>query len=266
MAITTIDGALAGMQLPRGFYKAGVAMEAAGQWHSHFYAPGLPGAGSAPAPGINGAALSAPLTGTFARSNPSSGNAHVGRLSLTASLAGTFMLCDRLWHNSGLSLTSTSLQSITPATIPSRDRDGATNGSDVWAGLEFSAAGGAGTPTVTLTYTDQDGNTGNTTTFVGVASPNLGTTFIWPLAAGDNGVRAPTGYQQSATWTSGTAHIILFRPIAMIEITAANIGNAIDALTSGMPRIYDNSCLYLMQLASATTATNVTGQLVETHG
>lgn len=267
MAITTLDGAIAGFQLPQSLFKQGGTMEAAGVAHSLFYTAGRPGAGSAPSPGINGAAVTGnSVAGQIPRANPSSGNAHLGRLSLTASQAGTLLLCDRLWHNSGLSVTSTSAQAISPATLPARDRNGSTNGEDVLAAIEWSAAGGAGTPTVTLTYTDQDGNAGATGTFVGQATPAAGTFEIFSLAAGDSGIRAPTSFIQSATRTSGTMHLILFRILAQMEITAANIGNAVDALTSGMPRIYNDSVPFLVWIPISTTAANFAGQYIETHG
>lgn len=266
MAITTLDGAVAGMRPPDLIYKVGAATEAAGIPHSHWYSTGLPGAGSAPAPGINGAALSSTVAGQIPFTNPGAGNTYLAQFSATTTVACTLLLCDRLWHNSGLSITSTSAQAITPAAIPARDRDGSTNGVGVMAGLEWSATGGAGTPTVTLTYTDAAGNTGNTQTFVGVTTPVAGTIFFWPLAAGDTGVRAVTSYRQSATWTSGTAHIILFRVLAILPLTAANAGNAVDALTSGFTRFYDSSVPFIIQIPSATTATTVTGQLIVTQG
>jgi hypothetical protein len=77
---------------------------------------------------------------------------------------------------------------------------------------------------------------------------------------------AADSFQQSATRTSGTQHLVLFRVIAMMEITAANVGNAVDALTSGMPRIYDDSVLQLVFFPSSTAAANLTGTYIETHG
>jgi hypothetical protein len=268
MAITTLDGAIAGMQAPVPLIKAGVTMAAVGalRGYTPWYVAGNPGAATANAAGINGAAVSASVAGQIPRTNPGAGNAHLARLAISASTAGTLWLIDRLWNNSGLSVTSTSAQAITPATLPSRDGAGGTNGANVMAGIEWSAAGGAGTPTVTLTYTDQDGNTGATGTFTGVASPPLGTLEIFTLAAGDTGVRAPTSFIQSATRTSGTMHLVLFRVLAQVEVTTANIGNAIDALTAGMPRIYNDSVLQLVWFPSATTATNFIGQYIETQG
>ena len=272
MAITTLDGAIAGMQAPQPFMKVGITMAAvaAQRAYTPWYANGNPGASVANAAGVNGDAVT-PADGTavqgrILRTNPVSGNAYIGRLAVSATVAGTLWLIDRLWHNSGLTVTSTAAQAITPATLPARSGDGTSNGANVMAAIEWSATGGAGTPTVTLTYTDQDGNTGATGTFTGVASPPVGTFEIFTLAAGDTGIRAPTSFIQSATRTSGTMHLVLFRVLAQVEVTAANIGNAIDALTSGLPRIYDDSVLQIVWFPTATTATTIVGQYIETQG
>jgi hypothetical protein len=134
------------------------------------------------------------------------------------------------------------------------------------AAIEWSGAGGAGTPTVTLTYTDSAGNAGNTGTFTAVTTPTAGTFEIFGMAAGDTGVRAPTSFIQSATRTSGTMHLVLFRVLAQVEVTSANIGNAVDALTSGMPRIYNDSVLQLVWIPSGTGSTQLIGTYIETHG
>lgn len=247
-----------------------MAAVAAQRAYTPWYASGNPGASVANAAGINGDAVT-PADGTavqgrILRTNPGVGNAYIGRLAVNATSSGTLWLIDRLWHNSGLSVTSTAAQAITPATLPARSGDGTTNGANVMAAIEWSAAGGAGAPTVTLTYTDQDGNAGNTGTFTGVATPPVGTFEIFTMAAGDTGVRAPTSFIQSITRTSGTMHLVLFRVLAQVEVTAANIGNAIDALTGGLPRIYDDSILQLVWFPTATTATTVMGQYIETQG
>ncbi|MGL5735319.1 MAG: hypothetical protein ACRCYS_10680 [Beijerinckiaceae bacterium] len=272
MAITTLDGAIAGMQAPVPITKVGITTAAVGAMRGYtlWYANGNPGASVANAAGVNGDAVT-PADGTavqgrIPRTNPGTGNAYLARLGINASTAGTLWLIDRLWHNSGLTVTSTTAQAISPATLPARCGDGTSNGANVMAAIEWSATGGAGVPTVTLTYTDQDGNAGATGTFTAVASPPVGTFEIFTLAAGDTGIRAPTSFIQSATRTSGTMHLVLFRVLAQIEVTSANIGNAIDALTSGMPRIYDDSVLQLVWFPSATTATNFMGQYIETQG
>lgn len=269
MALDTLDAVVAGFQPPQQLLKVGTTMEAAGVWHTFWYTGGRPAAATANAAGVNGRACSAstPGTGHIPRSNPTGGDvARLARLGIAASQPGTFMLIDRLWENSGLSVTSTSPQGITAAALPARDNNASTNGEGVFAAVEWSSTGGAGTPTVTLTYTDQDNNPSATAAFTGTATPQAGTFEIFPLAAGDSGIRAPSSFVQSATRTSGTMHLVLFRIIALVEITAANIGNAIDPLTSGMPRIFDDACLQLLWLPNTTTAVNLQGQYIETQG
>lgn len=272
MAITTLDGVIAGMQAPQPFMKVGwtMAAVAAQRAYTHWYAGGNPGASVANAAGIDGQAVTPALgtsvQGRILRTNPGSGNAYVARLAAQATVAGTLWLIDRLWQNSGLVVTSTAAQAITAAALPARSGDGTVNGANVMGMIEWSATGGAGTPTVTLTYTDQDGNAGATGTFTGVASPPVGTVEIFGLAAGDTGIRAPTSFIQSTTRTSGTMHLVLFRCLAQIECTAANIGNAIDALAGGMPRVYDDSVLQFIWFPTATTGTTVSGQYIETQG
>lgn len=269
MAISTLDQLIAGFQHPQPIMKMGGTMASAGNSRAYtlWYSAGVPGAATANAAGINGAALSGAVPGALSRSNPVSGFAYLARLAAyNAAGGGSLILIDRLWNNSGLSVTSTTAQAITPAAIPARDVNGTTNGADVEFAVEWSATGGAGTPTVTLTYTNQAGTTGKTGTFTGVASPPMGTFEIFNLASGDTGVRAPTSFQQSATRTSGTMHLVGFRRIAQLDIPSAGTCNAIDALTSGMPRIHNDSVLQLLWLPTTTTAINIVGTYTEAQG
>jgi len=273
MAILPLDDAIAGFVAPKPIMKQGVTMAAVGglRGYTPWYAAGIPGPSVANAAGVNGQAVNPSLgtsvQGRIPRTNPvSPALAYMGRMAAQASQPGTLWLIDRLWQNSGLSPTSTTAQAITPAALPARSGDGTANGADVLAALEWSTAGGAGTPTVTLTYTDQDGNTGAAGLVAGVASPPVGTFEIFTLAAGDTGIRAPTSFIQGVTRTSGAFHLVLFRVLAQIDITAANIGNAVDPVTGGLPRIYDDSVLQLVWFPAATTAVNIIGQYIETQG
>lgn len=268
MAITTLDGAIAGMQFPVPIVKTGITTAAVGAMRGYtlWYAAGNPGAATANAAGVNGAAITTQQAGALTRVDPGSGNAHLARLSMLASTAGTMWLIDRMWHNSGLSTTLTTAQAITPATLPARDRAGTTDGADVMAALEWSSTGGAGTPTCTLTYTNQAGTASRSAVLTAVTTPPVGTFEIFTLAAGDTGVRAPTSFIQTATRNSGAYHLVLFRVLAQFEMPASNIANSIDALTSGLPRLYNNTNLQLVWFPSTTTATNFAGTYIETQG
>ena len=275
MAITTLDGVIAGAKPAMPFVKTGATMSAIGgvRGYTFWYVAGVPGASVATTVGINGEAVNSATTSatTIAGRIPrteavSPAKAYLSRLGVTASQPGVLMLIDRLYHQSSIPASNTVATPITAPALPPRDRNATANGTAVMAAIEWSAAGGAGTPTVTLTYTNSAGATGKTGTFTAVTTPTAGTFEIFTLAAGDIGVQAPTSFVQSATRTSGTMHLVLFRIIAQLEITAANIGNAIDALTAGMPEIYPFSVLQLVWIPSSTTAVNIMGTYSETQG
>jgi len=267
MAITTLDLALAGMKPPSFFSKAVTGTMVAGRPFSPFYLAGVPGAAAAPTPGLAGAALT-----SYAGQVPipaASGNTHLARFSgVSSAQAGMLLLCDRLWHNSGFTITSTGAQTINSAAWPARDMNGSTNGVGVILGVEISGATGAGTPTITVSYTNDANTSGKTATnsVATVATSAAGTFYPIGLAAGDTGVRSVQTLTLSATWTSGTMHLVAYRVLATLELPAAGIPNAVDALTSGMPRCYDTTVPFLIYIPQTTTTTQLSGSAVFTQG
>ena len=267
MAITSVDTAIAGMKPPSWFSKAVSGTLVAGRPFSPFYTAGNPGAAVAPTPGLSGAALTS-YAGQI-QIPAASGNTHLARFSgVPSAQAGTLVLCDRLWHNSGFTITSTGAQTVNSVAFPARDMNGSTNGVGVFLGVEISTATGAGTPTITVSYTNDAGTAGKTATnsVATVASSAIGTFYPIGLAAGDTGVRSVQTLTLSATWTSGTMHLVAYRPIATLTFPAAGAGDAIDALTSGLPRCYDNTVPFLIFIPQTTTTTMLTGTVVFTQG
>jgi len=268
MAIGTIDQALAGMQYPRDFVKALTGTLVIGRPHSLFYLAGIPGAGVAPTPGIGGEVVTS-LSGQIPFTNPTSGNSYLARLQAMATQAGTLLLCDRLWQNSGISITTTTEQTFTgSANIPPRDAKGLAEGWEVYGAIEVSGVTGAGVPTPTLKYTNQ----ANVADKVGanivacVASSIAGTFHPFGLAAGDSGIRKAQSITLGVSWTSGTIHVVLYRVLARLELTGAMLPNAIDALTSGFVRLYDNTVPFLVFIPSATTTSITAGHVIWTQG
>ena len=269
MAITTLDGALAGMRPPFFFTKAVTATLVAGRPASLWSLGGAPGAGSFDTT-LNGVTLSSTSTipnGAIPHYNPATGNSYLARFTASTTIAGRLLLLDRLWHNGGYTITSTSAQNSTTPTWPSRcptsgaDDTPSTNGYGVLLAVEVSAATGAGTPTITISYTNSAGTAGRTATNViaTVASSAIGATYFIGLQAGDAGVRSVQSLTLSATWTSGTI-------LADLELAGAFVPNAVDALTSGFPRLYDGVVPWLVFIPQTTTATTVSGTYVETQG
>jgi hypothetical protein len=268
MAITTLDQLLAGMLPPASIVKAATPTLAAGRPQSLFYLAGAPGAAVAPSPGLAGAALTSyggqiPFPAAVAGKN-----IHLARFQAQAAIAGTLILCDRLWHNSGLNVTATTAQTINSVAWPARDADGTSNGNQVLIGLEVTTATGASTTNFTMSYTSQDGTAGKTGAGIlqGAASSPVGSFYQMGLAAGDTGVRSVQSFTLSATWTSGAASLVAYREIARMELTAANVPAAIDAITSGMPRMYDNSVPFLLFIPASSSSANISGHVVYSQG
>lgn len=275
MAITTLDGVFAGLRPPVRFSKAVTATLVAGRPASLWPLGGTPGAGSQDAT-LNGAVLSSSTTipnGAIAHYDPASGNSYFAYLDAIATQAGQLLVLDRLWSNGGYTITSTAAQNSTTPTWPSRcptsgtDDTPATTGLGVMLALEVSAATGAGTPTITVSYTNQAGTAGRTATNIQatVASSAIGATYFIGLQAGDTGVRSVQSLTLSATWTSGTMNLVAYRVLGSLPVQALIPASA-DSLTGLGTRIYNGTVPWLVFIPNTTTATLVSGTYTETQG
>lgn len=276
MAIATVDDAIAGALPPIEWQKSGVTMEAIGTWHSLVYSSGTPGAMVAPTPGLNGASITAPRDGLISFSDASPDEMRLMRCSCRATQVGTLLVCDRLWDNSSINSTTTTLQSITSGSLPARDRNGSTNGEGVLLGLEFSTAStnGAAITNSTITYTDESGNGSRSATLSTVSAvPNVipataiaGTFVPFLLAAGDRGVRSIEGITLGTSLGTAVAHIVAYRVVASIGIMLPSVENSVDLVTGGAAKLYDDSALFFIWVPSATTALGASGQIIFTQG
>lgn len=267
MALTTVDGVLAGFK-PLEFYsKAATGTLVAGRPFSPFYLAGIPGAAVAPASGLSGAALTSyagqiPIPAAFA-------NTHLARASFTSSTqAGVMMFYDRLWHNSGIVVTATTAQTINSVALPARDKNGTTNGDGVYVGLEVSTLTGAGASVISISYTNQAGTAGRIGTAIipYVAASAVGTFYPFALAAGDTGVRSIQTYTSTVSMTSGVVHLVAYRPLASLELSAAGISGVIDPVTGGLPREYDGTVPSVLFYPQTTTTTQFSGSVIHSQG
>jgi hypothetical protein len=265
MAISTLSGANAGAGYTFELCKPIAATATVPIPVTWFYLAGQPGAAAAPSPGMSGAALTS-YAGQVPFNNPVSGNTYLMNMRAGSNGTGTIVVADRLWHNSGIDVTNTGSQTVNSAAWPARDANGSTNGEGVFIALEVVTATGAGTPTITVGYTNSDGTAGRTGTNIvsTVASSGSGYFYYISLQDGDKGVRSVQTVQLSATWTSGTVSLVAFRPMVKLPVLAR--AGAVDWVTSGGVRFYDNSVPFLYYHPTATTQLLLTGSLVYTQG
>ena len=278
MSLGTVDAVLAGMRPQETFAKVATPTLVAGRPHSLWYLAGIPGAGSAAANTANGVALSsssALVNGQIRHVDPGSGNSNLARFLGQATIPGQLLLCDRLMQVCGnssgtaLSVTSTSAQTINSGALPARDNAGSTNGDGVLWAMEVAATMGAGAPTsLTLSYTDQSGNAAASATNIDsvVTLSQQGAFYRFGLAPGDTGIRSVQTYTSQATMTSGTISLVAYRVLASLEINAALTPAAIDALTGGFALIPNGAVPFLVFIPQTTTASQISGQYIESQG
>lgn len=259
--------------------KAGSAKDAASYHYWMGKDAGYPGGFALQAPGVNGYTTDCSIAtqttdpngaaqmGAHPLNDPSSGSLYLTNITLADGLAGSLELVDILWYNTGLTVTTTTEQTFTQPTLPSRDNNGSNNGAGVNAALYALTALGnaAAVANTTIRYTDQDGNATQTGTFSAVAgwqapaTPVIGTWMPFQLAAGDSGIRTIQGITLGTTYTSGTMSLVMYRVLATIPAPVANIATKVDFAAPGI-KVYPNSCLHLIQKGvTNTTASNVTG-------
>lgn len=271
MAITTLDGAIAGLQPPREFYKASATSEGAGTYHSLFLVAGQPGAGATPPAYTAGSGYtcSNATTGAIPFTNPVSGESELFKVSGAGATAGSLILYDRLWTCSGLTTAAAATLNITtPGALPARDALGATNGDGVGLWGEVYTAPGATGATWTCSYTNSAGTAGRTATYTHPANAEtVGQMFRFTLAAGDVGVRSVQSFTTSiSSGTAGSIGLTLARRLAILPMAAPNVAQVLDMAALGMPRLYDGTCLALMVLCSTTSTGIVTGDVIWTQG
>lgn len=153
-----------------------------------------------------------------------------------------------------------------------------SNGVGVRAYLNIVTPSGATAHNVQISYTDQDGNTGNTLpgtvsctasaisshiTHSGTAANNFGP-FL-PLAAGDYGIRNVASVTLSSTSGAGTGALVLARPILTLPLTTVSVASERDLLNQipSLPKIEDGACLTWLYFSGAAVAasTNIYGSV-----
>ena len=261
---TTGDTEIAGDS--RVIFKVGTAPEAAGQYYCFAKDSGAPGAWSAGTPGINGRntdGTTAGDLGCISAGTPASGVNYIRDIVTTASQAGTFILADVLWVNTGLVVTTTTAQAITQPTLPLRDNLGTSNGFGIGAGILVTTAttNAAAIANITLSYTNSEGVAGKTATISSYpATAVIGTFVPFQLAQGDIGVRSIQSITLGTTLTAGAISLIAFNFLATVPVTLANIGSTAFQRKLDL-KLNNGHCLLPFWLASNTTATNLTGTI-----
>src|SRR5262245_52059430 len=148
---------------------AAAAAVIAGRMTSLWQYEGTPAHGAAP----GAAAIPDNATnGGWKQADPGGGRQKwLHSLGGVANVQGTLVLYDRLLHISGLSGTNTGAQTVQSSRNPALTRYTSGVGNQIW--IEIYTQIGASSTTITASYTDQDGNSGQITPAVAIGNTNL---------------------------------------------------------------------------------------------
>lgn len=240
--------------------------EAAGNWVSLFLAPGSPAAGTAPttswADFDNG-------NGSMIFTDVSPQKRYLYSVDICSTVPGVLMVFDLLGHrqtaaNALASTGDKTISAVLPARMTGAEAEDKHN---VEAWIAIATATNTNVVQLSMnSYTDSDGNSGAAggTLIFPAAATNIGWMSPLPMAAGDRGVQAINTINVSvAAASTGTANVMLIRPIAFVPVAAANIMTTISIKDGLIPRrIYDDSSLCLAWFATSTTVPDIWGSVV----
>lgn len=263
-------GAFSGRELP--FFKASVTPDASGYWVTSALTGGIPSSWNPGTPGLNGRVtdgLSVADVGCIPIPNAASGANFITRADMFCALGCYNVFFDVLWVNSGLVVTTTTVQTFTIPTLPARDVNGNTAGEGCMIGILATTSGGlvAVASNATITYTNSAGVAGRTATLVAIigsqapATPIVGTIIWFNLQAGDTGVGGgAAAVTLNTSWVSGTISVFIARQVISVPAPGVYVPgfNVVNGVGN---RIYNNSCILHAMQSSSSTANTFAGAL-----
>jgi hypothetical protein len=259
MALDTMDklvAALTGAKQTRPWVKTG-ASSAASLYMSHWRAAGTPGVAAIPS---TADAPTDATAGAFALTNPAGGQkAYLAGLRAGGPAGCTTIFYDRLSHQGGLSGTATGAQTTNLPTAAITRPDAL--GADVEIWLEWYTTTGSTGVTVTASYTNQAGTSGQTTEVVTLpVSVPSGRMYQLPLAGTDTGARSVESVTLSAsTGTAGNFGVTLLRRLDEICAPASGIFATKGPFDTRLPEIYPDACIAMMAMNTGANAAWVGG-------
>lgn len=280
MPLANLDGLIAAMGAStarvRPFYKVAPANELSTECYTFWYMEGIPGAGTVPSSGMAGATCSGKTTAGALRTWTASGGNKLYATSFSSSLnsgtsvAGALLVVDRLWEQSGISVTTTTAQTVNSVTLPARDDAGGTTGLGVYAALEVSTAttNGSAITGITISYTNTDGTAGRTGRLDNFpATAVAGTKCLFALEDGDQGIQSIQSITLGTTLASGVVHLTLVRPLFMAHTLVQTVGGSNHGpFQLLIPELDDDVCVEIMNFPNVAALTQLLGYMTFAEG
>jgi hypothetical protein len=239
-----------------------------GGFHSFWRSTGFPAQAAAPA-NATAAVLNNTTVGavTFMQQT-SPRTSYLAALAASCSVSGTTLeIHDRLAHCAGITanapatitITGFDFSTLTGSNLTNRIGD--ANYSDIQWWMEWYTNTGPDAANATVNVTYNDGTTGALTAFAigGTvrASRMIPLNSLIPAADSGKYIRAVTSVQVGDTGADGSFGITATRYRAGIRMPVLNKVYSNIWAETGLPEIYNESCLFPVCIATATTMGNV---------
>ncbi len=182
-----------------------------------------------------------------------------GRLSPSGGIGCGLMLIDMLNISGGLNATVTTAQTTN---LPTAALPRYTNGEGVHAALVVHAIIGSTSTTATVSYTNQAGTSGRTSTavvFGGTGYREVNALIRIPLQAGDTGIQSVESVTVSGTTgTAGNFGVVMYKPLAFMFANDVEGAIVLDSVSSGrmvgqMNEVLDDACLSVFGMSSSSS-------------
>ena len=275
MTISSEDNIIAGFQPPVSFFKVASTVKASATPHALcLSASGYPNPLTIGVQGLSGTIVDGTIWtngGIIPFTNPPTGQStylsNIGINLGTQTFSADFF--DLLWYNTGIVVTNATAQTINSITLPPRDMNGATNGVGVFPWLYCQTATTNAATSITISYTNSNGVTGQTAT-IGLtgwpATATAGTFIPFVLQNGDVGVQSIQSITLGNTLAGGAIALMLIRDISNVIVVVSPTGITLDWAALGFPQLYNGTALSFRILPTATTIGTLFGNLVFCQG
>lgn len=172
----------------------------------------------------------------------------ISRIEGNSSVSCRIQLYDMLWKGGAFSYNAAT-SGNTPASYASRVPNGDFKGLELWIEQVTAATG---IQSVAIQYLNQDGVAKTTPVQSQGTAGIVGRMTQIPLVAGDAGIQGVTGVTGTVA-TAGTFNVLVMRPLGEVRIRVANDGIVQDALTTGLPQVFEDSALVFIVTADSTS-------------
>lgn len=263
------EGTTGGKRQDYFFSKAG-SLATSAAWSSLWNVGNFPAAGGTVTAIPGGAAPTSSTTGSVPFTNAAGGDTlHITTLLSQGSAApNTLLLYDRIFHAGSVLHTTTGNQAVSG--VPTRYATTTSPGNFMF--FEVTSTLGATSHNITVTYTDQAGNTAEAAPAIAAITGSVATRiphspWFIPFNSGDSGVRTITNIALSAV-SSGNSAVVMGHPLAFVPQPVANSMVLIDGINSAfsLVQVQDSACIAFLELKGVATATTYTGHIIMVSG